>query len=134
ICVGGGGRRVLSLAAREADVVGFNATLTAGYVGPEAAATATADRFDERVAWVREAAGHRFDQLELQCHTSFVHVTDDRRAFAENLAPAFEISVEDALQVPLALVGTADQRCETLPERRGRSGSSYWFDAGDAAV
>ncbi|TML42504.1 MAG: TIGR03621 family F420-dependent LLM class oxidoreductase [Actinobacteria bacterium] len=134
ICVGGGGRRVLSLAAREADIVGFNATLTAGYVGPEAAATATADRFDERVAWVREAAGDRFDQLELQCHTSFVHVTDDRRAFAENLAPAFEISVEDALQVPLVLVGTVDQMCETLTERRERYGFSYWVVSSDAGM
>jgi probable F420-dependent oxidoreductase len=134
ICIGGGGRRVLSLAAREADIVGFNATLTAGYVGPEAAATATADQFDQRVAWVREAAGDRFDQLELQCHTSFVQVTDDRRAFAEAMAPAFEISAEDALEIPLVLVGTIDEMCETLRERRERYGFSYWVVSSDSAM
>ena len=134
ICIGGGGRRVLSLAAREADIVGFNATLTAGYVGPEAAATATADQFDQRVKWVREAAGDRFDQLELQCHTSFVQVTDDRRAFAEGMAPAFEIKAEDALEIPLVLVGTIDQMCETLIERRERYGFSYWVVSSESGI
>ena len=134
ICIGGGGQRVLSLAAREADIVGFNATLTAGYVGPEAAATATADQFDQRVKWVRDAAGARFDQLELQCHTSFVQVTDDRRAFAEAMAPAFEIGAEEALEIPLVLVGTIDQMCETLQERRERYGFSYWVVSGDSGM
>ncbi|MDQ1697371.1 MAG: hypothetical protein QOJ03_2724, partial [Frankiaceae bacterium] len=56
ICIGGGSKRVLSIAAREADIVGFNASLRAGYVGPEVAATAVPEKFDERVQWVRDAA------------------------------------------------------------------------------
>ena len=134
VCIGGGGRRVLSLAAREADIVGFNATLTAGYVGPEAAATATAEQFDQRVAWVRQAAGERLGQIELQCHTSFVAVTPDRRSFAEDLAPAFEITVEEALEIPLVLVGTIEQMCEQLIERRERYGFSYWVVSSDSGM
>ncbi|HMC52141.1 MAG TPA: TIGR03621 family F420-dependent LLM class oxidoreductase [Acidimicrobiales bacterium] len=134
VCIGGGGRRVLSLAAREADIVGFNATLTAGYVGPEAAATATAEQFDQRVAWVRQAAGERLGQIELQCHTSFVAVTEDRRSFAEDLAPAFEITVEEALEIPLVLVGTIEQMCEQLIERRERYGFSYWVVSSDSGM
>ena len=59
ILVGGGGRRVLGIAAREADIVGINGTLTAGAVDPGALATMSAAAVDEKVAWVREAAGDR---------------------------------------------------------------------------
>src|SRR5438445_821834 len=68
VCVGGGGRRVLSIAAREADIVGVNATLTAGEIGAEAVRSATPSAFHEKVSWIREAAGDRFDAIELQCH------------------------------------------------------------------
>ncbi len=47
--IGGGGRRVLTLAAREADVVGVNASLTAGYIGPEVVGTVTAEHFRRRM-------------------------------------------------------------------------------------
>src|SRR5581483_10268161 len=77
VLIGGGGKRMLTIAAREADIVGFNTTLTAGYVGPEAAAEATADKFRQRVEWVKEAAGPRFDDLELQCWMGFAFVNQD---------------------------------------------------------
>lgn len=56
ICIGGGGRRILSLAAREADIVSLNATLRGGRLGAGEGFTATASAFDEKIAWVREAA------------------------------------------------------------------------------
>src|SRR5439155_15118034 len=55
IVIGGGSPRVLALAATEADIVGINPSLAAGYVGPEVAATATAAHYRERVTWVKEA-------------------------------------------------------------------------------
>lgn len=131
ICIGGGGQRVLSLAAREADIIGFNASLTAGYVGPEVAATALPERFDERVAWVRDAAGDRFAELELQCHTSFVIITDDRLATAQAMAPMFNIDPEVALDIPLIFAGTIDQICDDLGKRRERWGFSYWVVSAD---
>jgi len=132
LLLGGGGRRVLSFAARHADIVGVNANLRAGYVGPEVAATVTAERFDQRVAWIREAAGDRFDQLELQVLTVVAAITDDRRALAEAMAPAFGLDADAALEVPMVVAGTADQVCETLVERRERYGfSSYVFHEGD---
>jgi len=126
LLLGGGGRRVLSFAARHADVVGVNASLRAGHVGPEVAATVTAERFEERVGWVREAAGDRFDQLELQVLTVFAAITDDRQALAESMAPAFGLEPAAALEVPVAVVGTVDQVCDTLRERRERYGFSFY--------
>jgi probable F420-dependent oxidoreductase len=65
ILIGGGGKRVLSIAAREADIVGINATMSAGVVGQHTFSTMTAEVVDEKVAIVREAAGARFNNIEL---------------------------------------------------------------------
>jgi probable F420-dependent oxidoreductase len=127
ILIGGGGRRVLSLAAREADIVGLNPTLTEGFVGPGAAASATAAAYRQKLAWVREAAGDRFDQLELQCLTFFVQVVPNREDVLANLAPLFSITPEEAGHVPLALIGTVDQICDQLQQRREELGLSYWI-------
>jgi len=132
ICIGGGSKRVLSIAAREADIVGFNASLRAGYVGPEVAATAVPEKFDERVQWVREAAADRFDSLELQCHTSFAMVVPNRKEIADGMAGMFNVDADVALQIPIVLVGTVDEICETLLERRERWGFSYWIINSDA--
>ena len=126
LIVGGGSPRVLALAAREADIVGVNPNLRAGAVGPEIATEVLGPRYDEKVSWVRAAAGTRIDEIELQCLTFVVQVGPDRDEAARNLAPMFGLSPEDAADVPLALVGTVDQICETLEERRRRWGFSYW--------
>lgn len=133
VLVGGGSRGVLSLAAREADIVGFNASLAAGAVGTEVARSALAPCFDERVVWVREAAGPRFDDLELQCHTFLCMVGAEPRAAADAMAPAFGVTPQDALEVPLVLVGSVEHICDVLHERRERYGFSYWGVPADAA-
>jgi probable F420-dependent oxidoreductase len=132
ILIGGGGKRMLTIAAQEADIVGFNTTLTAGYVGPEAAAEATADKFRQRVQWVREAAGDRLDSLEFQCWTGFAFVDQDRTEIANMMAPMFGLSPEDALEIPIVIAGTIDQITETLQQRREEYGFSYWCVPGDA--
>ena len=132
LLLAGGGRRILSLAAREADIVGFNASLAAGEVGRNVAQEALAERFRERVAWVRAAAGPRFEALELQCHTFLCLVGADRRQVAEAMAGPFGITPEQALEVPIALVGTVDELCEVLEQRREEYGFSYWAIPGPA--
>jgi hypothetical protein len=77
------------------------------------------------VAWVREAAGDRFDDIELNCLVFVAIVTDDRQAMAEMLAGGFGVSPEQALSIPNAFVGTVDQICADLEERRERWGVSY---------
>lgn len=126
IVIGGGSQRVLSLAAREADIVGINPSLAAGYLGPEAAASAKADLFRQRVEWVRQAAGQRFDALELQCLTFMVQVVPNRQEVVEATAPLFAMTPEEAGEVPLVLVGTVEEITETLQHRREEYGFNYW--------
>ena len=79
ILIGGGGKRVLSIAAREADIVGINGSLTAGVIGPEAIATMTAEAVVEKVADRRATPpATRLDDIELNIRAFFVSVTDDR--------------------------------------------------------
>jgi probable F420-dependent oxidoreductase len=132
ICIGGGGRRILSLAAREADIVAVNPTLTAGVLDASATSTATPAAYEEKVAWIREAAGDRFDDIELQCHCAFVTVTADRDAMAAPLARGFGVPVEEALDVPLVLAGTVEQLCGEVEKRRERYGFTYWIVPDDA--
>lgn len=125
ILIGGGGKKVLSIAAREADIVGVNPNLKSGYVGPETAASALPDRYRERVQWVREAAGDRFDDIELQVLTFMVNVGGDANEAAANIAPLFGVEPDVALQIPLALLGSVDTICETLVQRREEYGFNY---------
>jgi probable F420-dependent oxidoreductase len=125
ILVGGGGPRLLRLAGREADIVGINPNLRAGAITNDAVKTSLADETAQKIAWVRDGAGSRFDELELQIRYFLAAITDDARGLAEGLAPAFGISADDALASGVALVGTVDDVCDTLIERRERWGVSY---------
>ncbi len=132
IVVGGGGKRVLSIAAREADVVSVNPDLRAGLGGAETAPNITPESTTTKLAWVREAAGERFDDLELSTLVGFAHVTDDPMSIAEAMAPNFGIEPSDALHVPLILVGSVDAMVEELQWRRERWGFSYVAFDGDS--
>jgi probable F420-dependent oxidoreductase len=132
LIIGGGGKRVLSFAARHADIVSINVNLREGTGGAETAADATPERTRQKVAWVKEAAGERFDDLELNSLIGFVLVTDDAAGLAAQMAPAFGIQPEDALHVPLALVGTLDEMAEELEWRRAEYGISYWSIESDS--
>ena len=128
--VAGGGRHVLSLAAREADTVGINVNLAAGVIDGRIGPSATDAAMLEKLSWIRDAAGDRFATLELHVRTQIAMVHDNPREVAELLASSLGISAEDALQSPHALVGSIDTIVEMLLERRERYGISYvcWHD------
>jgi probable F420-dependent oxidoreductase len=125
VVIGGGGKRVLSIAAREADIVGVNPNLGAGYVGAEVAHSSKGELYRERLQWIKDAAGDRFDSIELQCLTFMVQFTDDSATAYANIAPLFGLSPEEAREVPLAMAGTVDEIAETLRQRREEFGLSY---------
>jgi probable F420-dependent oxidoreductase len=125
ILVGGGAPRVLRLAGREADIVGINPNLRAGEVTADAASDSVAEMIDKKVQWIREGAGDRFDDLELQVRYFVAAVTDDRRSLAEALAPGFGVDPDAALEAGITCVGTIDEICDQIVARRERWGVSY---------
>lgn len=125
LLLGGGGRRMLTLAGQRADIVGLNVSLAKGVIDADAGPDGTADRTDEKVGWVQAAAGDRFADLELQVRVHLVLATDDRAGTAEAFGPAFGLSPAQALESPHALVGSTDDMVEDLLARRERWGISY---------
>lgn len=125
LLIGGGMRRVLSIAAREAQIVGINPSIPNGAIDADAARTGTAAETDRKLGWIREAAGDRFDDLELNALHFATIVTDDRDATIEMMAPMFGIAPEEVADYPHALIGTVEQICEDLEARRERWGFSY---------
>src|SRR5690606_7200850 len=125
ILIGGGGKRVLSVAAREADIVGINGTMHAGVVGPDAIATMTAAAVDDKVGIVRAAAGARLDHIEMNVRAFMVNVTDDHRGAIEFLSKALSVETTMVEQTPFALIGPPAKLVDDLLERRERWGFSY---------
>ena len=125
ILVGGGGPKVLRMAGREADIVGINPILRAGAIGVDAAKDTLGDSTSRKVGWIREGAGERFDELELQIRYFVASITDDAQALAEAMAPAFGVDPAEALSSGGVLAGTVDEVCETLVARREEWGVSY---------
>ena len=125
ILVGGGGRKVLTLAGREADIVGINPILRAGEIGADAARDTLGDSTRRKIGWVREGAGERFDDVELQIRYFVAAITDDPLALAEVLAPAFGVEPTAALESGGVLMGTVDHVCDTLVARREEWGVTY---------
>jgi probable F420-dependent oxidoreductase len=131
ILIGGGAKRLLSVAAREADIIGINPTIKSGAVDAAAAADTVASAWDRKLGWVKDAAGDRFDDLEINCLTYTTIVTDDREGMAVRLAPVFGVDPIDVPEIPHAFVGTVDEICDDLERRRERWGVSYFVVQAD---
>lgn len=125
IMVGGGAPRVLRLAGREADIVSINFNNRAGVLGPDGVGSSTAEATAEKVQWVREGAGERFDVIELEIAAYFTFVTDDPAGTAEGFGKMFGLTGAQVLEHPHALVGSVDAICEELQHRRETYGISY---------
>jgi probable F420-dependent oxidoreductase len=123
VLVGGGGRRILALAARRAAIVSVSRNFQHG-----AAASwqqGDGDPTAKRVEWIREAAGERFDELEL--HTTLVKVVETRNRddAVADLARAYDLRSQQVLDSPHFLVGTPAEMAQDLLDRRERLGISY---------
>jgi probable F420-dependent oxidoreductase len=127
LMVGGTGDRMMRLAAQHADIVSVTGMLQAKGKPPGVLQIGTADLAEDRVNFVRRHAGERAEQFEWNILISAVVVTDDRRAAAETVKAQFglEMSVDEVLETPFVLIGTADQMAEQVRASRERFGFTH---------
>jgi probable F420-dependent oxidoreductase len=111
ILVAGAGRQMLSLAAREADIVALG-------LPP----TATDTDALERVEWIRSAAGDRFAQLELSINLMGVGDQVPRWIGQQMGLTATALAERGSIA---AVSGSLEQMCQQLVNRRQRLGLSY---------
>jgi len=126
ILIAGGGKRMLSFAARHADIVGVNPSLPSSAERAASHRDAVADRVDEKFAWIRDAAGPRLHDLVFHGWLKAAQVTNEPTAAAESLAAKLGIGVDDVLDTPFVLLGSVEQMVELLHQRRERWGYSYY--------
>ena len=125
LLVGAGAPRMLRFAGAHADIVGVNPSIHSGEIDEAAVQDARAERIDEKFTWLRQGAGDRFDDLEINAWLAVAEVTDTARETAELLAPTFGTDAEGLLESPMVLLGTVDEIVERLEARRTRWGYSY---------
>ena len=126
--IGGGGRRTLTLAAREADVVGLAPRILPG--GKVDARSVTFEATREKIAWVREAAGDRFDTLEFNVYPSTwpVVVTDDLRGEVHKVIDhlrartGVELTEQEVIDAPHLFIGSVDRLVEKFLQLREELG------------
>ena len=126
ILVAANGTRVLSHAARHADAIGLSGLGRTLPDGHSHYVRWAASRLDEQVAVIRDAAGDRWNHLELNVLVQRVEVTQHRRKAAEDLAARIPgLTVDDALETPFLAIGTHAEIADQFRDARARWGISY---------
>jgi probable F420-dependent oxidoreductase len=126
--IGGGGRRTLELAGREADIVGLAPRILSGQrVDPSSITWAATE---EKIDWVRQAAGERFADLSFNVYPSQwpIVVTDDLHAEARKVIDRMrertgvEMTEQEVIDSPHIFIGSIDRFVEKFSELRERLG------------
>ncbi len=134
--IGGGGRRTLALAGREADIVGLAPRILPGQRSDPNSLTLAAAA--EKIEWVRDAAGERFDDLVFDVYPSSwpLTITADPRAEAARVVDglrgrtAVDLTVDDVLESPHLFVDSVDGFVERFRMLRERLGISSFMVGG----
>jgi probable F420-dependent oxidoreductase len=139
LIIGGGGRQVLSLAAREADIVSFATRKKAD--GSIDARSTTREALAEKTGWVREAAGDASKPLEIMAYVWFMKVTDHQseadqtidmiHKFLIDADPESQITPEQVRASPYGMAGSEDYLVEKALALREQFGVSYWVFLGN---
>ncbi len=128
LLIGAGQKRMLMLAGREADIVGLLTTSVASGTLSDDPTERLAESVRQKLAWIREGAGERFEQIELSLIPQLV-IRDDRRKEAEAMIAKRGwqgIRVEDVLEMPSVFIGTMDEIAQQMVARREQYGFSYY--------
>jgi probable F420-dependent oxidoreductase len=131
--IGGGGRRTLELAAREAQIVGLAPRIRPGQVVDAHSLTWAAT--EEKIGWVRDAAGDRFDQLTLTVDPSMwpITVTDDLHGEAATISAELarrtgvELTEQEVIDSPHLFIGSHDRFVEKFRQLREGLGISSFL-------
>jgi len=125
LVLGGGSKRVLTIAGKRAAIVSVVPSLRAGAFGAEVIAQTAPHRYDLRFEWITAGAAGRPTPPEIQIWTQFATITDDAAGTYEQLASLFSMPAEDVAASPIGMVGSVDGVIAQLEERRERWGFSY---------
>jgi probable F420-dependent oxidoreductase len=128
LLIGAAGKRMLSIAAREADIIGFQTVSTANGVMSNDPSGRLAPAVAQKVEQVRQIAGERFSRIELSMVATVVFA-DQRRQAAERFARERGwggLTAEQVLDMPSVFIGSLDHIVGEMRARRDQYGFSYY--------
>ena len=131
ILIGGGGPRVLKLAAQLADIVGINPSLKDGVVNAETISHMSAEAVSEKIKIVQSAASSRMQDIELNIRTFLVNIRDSADEAINGTANMLKVDPKMVADSPFALMGPPAKIAEDLLARRERWGLSYIIVGGE---
>lgn len=129
LLIGGGKRRVLTLAGREADIISILTTSVASGSVQDDPSERLAPAVRQKLDWIRDGAGERFDQIELSLVPTLLPTDAPRQCAAQLIADRgwSGVTVDDVLAMPSLLFGSEDEMVDTLMRRRDEYGFSYYI-------
>ena len=125
IMIGGGSPRILRLAGREADIVSLNFNNRSGMIGPDGVQLSSEAETQKKIGWIKQGAGDRFDDIEIEIGAYFTFVMDDPSPVLGQFAQMFGMDEATMAKHPHALFGSVDAICDELERRRELHGISY---------
>jgi len=125
IIIGGGGKQMLTLAGQEADIVGLAMQVNKDGTGPDIESAMLP--LEQKIEWIRRAAGLRFEEIEINVQTWVVAVTDYRKATLEQIGQQFPLPYKMLASLPFILVGTVEEIAAQVQSHRERYGISYFL-------
>lgn len=126
VVVGGGGKKILDIAAEFADIVGVNPKLPHGRFTAELVNEITQDSYEQKCEYLFERLAVHGRSVELQCRTVVARCEERESAWLEDLAASFGVEEKVAREMPPVLVGTHDYLVEMIEARREKFGINYW--------
>jgi probable F420-dependent oxidoreductase len=141
IMIGGGGRKILSMAARRADIIQvLGASFGTGRAVVDDLSSFRVDAFEQRLEWIADHAGDRFGEIELSLMLVFVAITDDiektAKGFIDFLTATIsryggavgdvDVRLQTLLESPVVAIGTLDEVCDKVTRVRDELGFSYF--------
>jgi len=136
LLVGGGGKRILGIAGREADIASVLTSSVATGTLIDDPLARTSAKIAEKIGWIRAGAGARFDQIELNLIPSII-LSDHRRAATERLIATrgwSNITVDQLWDMPSTLIGTTGEIADQIRFWRDTLGFSYIVVADEQAT
>jgi len=128
IMVGGGGRKLLTVAGRHADIVGIQWPIPGGSFSGRSIRDTTIDHVKRRIEWVKtaaEKAGRNPDDIEFQMLFPHPRITDEPESVMVDIANNWGVTVEEVTECPQWLIGSSSDIVEKLRRLRDETGINY---------
>lgn len=124
--IGGHGRLMVELGAEHADVFQFTGLEHDATTGAPVGRGFAVETIEERVGWLRDAAGSRFDTIELSALVQVAHLGEGAHDVASQTAARLGCDLGVVERTPFAMIGTVEEVADKLRRLRDELGINHY--------